>query len=51
MSNLNSLPDVSRPVAVIGCGTLGQRIALMLASNGGEVRLYDANAEQTQSPT
>ena len=30
-----------RPIAVIGAGTLGRRIALMMASQGGEVRLYD----------
>jgi 3-hydroxyacyl-CoA dehydrogenase len=30
-----------RPTAVIGGGTLGSRIALMLASSGGEVRPYD----------
>jgi 3-hydroxybutyryl-CoA dehydrogenase len=32
--------------AVIGSGTIGSRIALMLASGGGEVRLYDPNADQ-----
>jgi 3-hydroxybutyryl-CoA dehydrogenase len=36
----------SRPIAVIGGGTLGSRIALMFASSGGEVRLYDAKPEQ-----
>lgn len=41
--------DTSRPTAVIGIGTLGQRIALMLASAGGEVRLYDPNAEQAET--
>lgn len=30
-----------RPVAVIGAGTLGRRIALMFATRGGEVRLFD----------
>jgi 3-hydroxybutyryl-CoA dehydrogenase len=30
-----------RPIAVIGAGTLGRRIALMMSSQGGEVRLYD----------
>ncbi|WP_213074303.1 3-hydroxyacyl-CoA dehydrogenase family protein [Acinetobacter pittii] len=30
-------------MAVIGAGTLGRRIALMLATRGGEVRLYDPN--------
>ena len=34
----------TRPTAVIGAGTLGSRIALMLASSGGEVRVYDAKA-------
>ena len=29
-----------RPRAVIGTGTQGRRIALMLASQGGEVRIY-----------
>jgi 2-polyprenyl-6-methoxyphenol hydroxylase-like FAD-dependent oxidoreductase len=32
--------------AVIGSGTIGSRIALMLASGGGEVGLYDPNADQ-----
>ena len=35
--------------AVIGSGTLGSRIALMLASSGGEVRLYDPNADQLEA--
>jgi 3-hydroxybutyryl-CoA dehydrogenase len=35
-------PDIqSRPIAVIGSGTLGRRIALMMSTQGGEVRLYD----------
>src|SRR6201998_3308266 len=38
----------TRPTAVIGAGTLGSRIALMLASSGGEVRLYDAKAAQLE---
>jgi 3-hydroxybutyryl-CoA dehydrogenase len=38
----------TRPTAVIGAGTLGARIALMLASSGGEVRLYDAKATQLE---
>jgi 3-hydroxybutyryl-CoA dehydrogenase len=37
---------VQRPVAVIGAGTLGRRIALMLATRGGEVRVYDIAADQ-----
>jgi 3-hydroxybutyryl-CoA dehydrogenase len=35
----------NRPVAVIGAGTLGRRIALMFATRGGEVRIYDKSAE------
>ncbi|MEG2734515.1 MAG: 3-hydroxyacyl-CoA dehydrogenase family protein [Hafnia sp.] len=31
------------PMGVIGAGTLGRRIALMLASRGAEVRLFDTN--------
>lgn len=38
----------TRPTAVIGGGTLGSRIALMLASSGGEVRLYDAKPAQLE---
>jgi 3-hydroxybutyryl-CoA dehydrogenase len=34
-----------RPIAIIGAGTLGRRIALMLATRGAEVRLYDPSAE------
>jgi 3-hydroxybutyryl-CoA dehydrogenase len=34
--------------AVMGSGTMGSRIALMLASSGGEVRLYDPNADQLE---
>ena len=32
----------------MGSGTIGSRIALMLASSGGEVRLYDPNADQLE---
>src|SRR5271166_1721126 len=31
----------SRPVAVIGAGTLGRRIAPMFAAHGAQVRIYD----------
>jgi 3-hydroxybutyryl-CoA dehydrogenase len=31
----------NRPVAVIGAGTLGRRIALMFAAHGADVRIYD----------
>lgn len=36
----------NRPVAVIGAGTLGRRIALMFASRGGTVRIYAPRGEQ-----
>jgi 3-hydroxybutyryl-CoA dehydrogenase len=36
----------SRPVAVIGAGTLGRRIALMFAAHGADVRIYDLAEEQ-----
>ncbi|CAM3356002.1 3-hydroxyacyl-CoA dehydrogenase family protein [Tsukamurella hominis] len=36
---------VDRPVAVFGAGTLGRRIAMMLASRGGLVRIYSRSAE------
>jgi 3-hydroxybutyryl-CoA dehydrogenase len=36
----------NRPVAVIGAGTLGRRIALMFASRGGTVRIFAPRAEQ-----
>ncbi|MGN7191405.1 MULTISPECIES: 3-hydroxyacyl-CoA dehydrogenase family protein [unclassified Curtobacterium] len=35
----------SRPVAVIGGGTLGRRIALMFASGGAEVRVHDRSEQ------
>ncbi|TWS23063.1 3-hydroxyacyl-CoA dehydrogenase family protein [Tsukamurella sputi] len=38
-----------RPVAVVGAGTLGRRIALMFCSRGGEVRIHDPNAEQARA--
>jgi 3-hydroxybutyryl-CoA dehydrogenase len=41
------LPDRidTRPIAILGAGTLGRRIAMMMATRGAEVRLYDPNAE------
>ncbi|GII97880.1 3-hydroxybutyryl-CoA dehydrogenase [Sediminihabitans luteus] len=38
-----SLPTdiANRPVAVVGGGTLGRRIALMFATRGGTVRIFD----------
>jgi 3-hydroxybutyryl-CoA dehydrogenase len=41
----------SRPVAVIGAGTLGRRIALMFASRGGTVRIHARRAEQLAGAT
>jgi len=41
----------SRPVAVIGAGTLGRRIALMFASRGGTVRICARREEQLASAT
>jgi 3-hydroxybutyryl-CoA dehydrogenase len=40
----DDIPD--RPAAVVGAGTLGRRIALMLATRGGEVRIADPDAGQ-----
>jgi 3-hydroxybutyryl-CoA dehydrogenase len=39
-----TVPD--RPTAVLGAGTMGRRIALMLAARGGQVRIFDTSAEQ-----
>ncbi|BBZ73886.1 3-hydroxyacyl-CoA dehydrogenase family protein [Mycobacterium paraseoulense] len=42
-----SFDDIrNRPVAVVGAGTLGRRIALMFASRGGTVRIFAPRAEQ-----
>jgi 3-hydroxybutyryl-CoA dehydrogenase len=38
-----------RPAAVIGTGTLGRRVALMLATQGAEVRIYARSAEGRQA--
>jgi 3-hydroxybutyryl-CoA dehydrogenase len=47
---MTQLADPSdRPAAVIGAGTLGRRIALMLATRGGQVRVADPSAEQRQA--
>lgn len=35
-----------RPIVIIGAGTLGMRIALMMATQGGEVRIFDICADQ-----
>ena len=39
----------SRPVAVIGAGTLGRRIALMFAAHGADVRIYDLAEAQRRA--
>lgn len=42
-----SLPEESgRPIAVLGAGTLGRRIALMFATGGGTVRVCDLDERQ-----
>ena len=40
------LPEniANRPIAILGAGTLGRRIALMLATRGAEVRVYARSA-------
>ena len=34
-----------RPIAIVGAGTLGRRIALMFAAGGSEVQLFNRSAE------
>ncbi|MGA7053106.1 MAG: 3-hydroxyacyl-CoA dehydrogenase family protein [Mycobacterium sp.] len=41
----------NRPVAVIGAGTLGRRIAVMFASRGGTVRIHARRPEQLAAAT
>ena len=41
----------NRPVAVIGAGTLGRRVALMFATRGGPVRIHARRAEQRAEAT
>jgi 3-hydroxybutyryl-CoA dehydrogenase len=41
MSATKAEEVAGRPIAVIGCGTLGRRIALMASTRGGEVRIFD----------
>jgi 3-hydroxybutyryl-CoA dehydrogenase len=38
----------TRPVAILGAGTLGRRMALMFATQGGQVRIYDLAARAGQ---
>src|ERR1700756_3997128 len=52
MSYTHAFADIkNRPVAVFGAGTLGRRIALLFASRGGTVRIYDPDAEQVTAAT
>ena len=48
---MTALPEntASRPVTVVGAGTLGRRIALMFAAHGAEVRIYDLVEEQRRA--
>jgi 3-hydroxybutyryl-CoA dehydrogenase len=39
----------NRPVAVIGAGTLGRRIALMFAGHGAQVRIHDLAETQREA--
>lgn len=45
------VPDdlARRPVAVLGAGTLGRRIALVLATRGGQVRLHDPSPQEREA--
>ncbi|MEU6578642.1 3-hydroxyacyl-CoA dehydrogenase family protein [Streptomyces sp. NPDC046805] len=38
----------TRPIAILGAGTLGRRMALMFATRGGQVRIYDPAAQAGQ---
>ena len=46
-----TLPDDidARPIAIIGAGTLGRRIAAMYAAGGSEVRIVDPAEDQRAS--
>lgn len=46
MSSTTSPETANRPVAVIGAGTLGRRIAAVFASGGSQVRVIDFSDEQ-----
>jgi 3-hydroxybutyryl-CoA dehydrogenase len=47
-----SFEDIqNRPVAVIGAGTLGRRVALMFATRGGTVRIHARRTEQRAEAT
>ena len=46
-----TLPDDvdQRPVAIVGAGTLGRRIAAVYAAGGSDVRIFDMSAEQRRA--
>jgi 3-hydroxybutyryl-CoA dehydrogenase len=46
MSYTKPLNYQERPIVIIGAGTLGMRIALMMATQGGEVRIFDFVSQQ-----
>lgn len=48
MVDFLSTKAVNRPSVVIGTGTMGARIALMLATRGGEVRIFDRQEQTAQ---
>ena len=50
MTTLPKLQPDSKPVSIIGADTLGSRIALMLSSSRGEVRIFDKNPNQNKWP-
>jgi 3-hydroxybutyryl-CoA dehydrogenase len=43
MSEWMAQEIADRPITVIGCGTLGRRIALMASTRGGEVCIFDTH--------
>ena len=49
MSAILPTKIASRPVTVVGAGTLGRRIALMFATQGGQVRIFDMAADARAS--
>jgi 3-hydroxybutyryl-CoA dehydrogenase len=38
-----------RPVAIVGAGTLGSRIACVYAAGGTDVRIFDVSADQREA--
>jgi len=47
-STLSSDAD-ERPVAIVGAGTLGRRIAAVYAAGGSDVQIFDASGEQCEA--